>query len=325
MMVTNCTFAGNDCNFRGGAICVSNTVPNEAMWTACTVVDSVFTDNTANHAAGVYGVHAIDCTFRGNVKKNDTGNNDGNAAAFSYLERCTFNDADLASCTVANCRIFDVRNTKCIFSGSTHVTNTIVESCPLKVQDGALLSLGNLIDAEFVNCTFVRNNMRTYRLGNGSYKLTNSVSFVNCLFNGNTNIYYAADFDVHRSSDNKSSDMLDYVSFVNTYIGCLDPYVTSRNYFDYEKFHAKMEEPDAVTICADPKFAGKDSKTMKRHPNEPYWALSLKSPLLGKGRTHGWMNDALDLAGRPRVREGKVDVGCYECWLSPPGLNIIIR
>ena len=49
---------------------------------------------------------------------------------------------------------------------------------------------------------------------------------------------------------------------------------------------------------------------------------AVEQALLGKGGAADWMADATDLAGRPRLRNGKVDVGCYECWLNPPGFTI---
>jgi hypothetical protein len=35
--------------------------------------------------------------------------------------------------------------------------------------------------------------------------------------------------------------------------------------------------------------------------------------------------DATDFAGNPRVREGKVDIGCYQCWLKPKHTSILVR
>ena len=77
--------------------------------------------------------------------------------------------------------------------------------------------------------------------------------------------------------------------------------------------------------CVDPKFAGNSASVMARHPDEPFWALSYASPLLGKGAALDWPEGATDLADRPRVRDGLTDIGCYECWLNPPGFMMIVR
>jgi hypothetical protein len=34
---------------------------------------------------------------------------------------------------------------------------------------------------------------------------------------------------------------------------------------------------------------------------------------------------AVDLSGRPRVRDGKVDVGCYQYWFEPLGFSLRVR
>jgi hypothetical protein len=26
-----------------------------------------------------------------------------------------------------------------------------------------------------------------------------------------------------------------------------------------------------------------------------------------------------------RIRDGKVDIGCYQCWLDPAGMKIVIK
>ena len=39
------------------------------------------------------------------------------------------------------------------------------------------------------------------------------------------------------------------------------------------------------------------------------------------------MMDATDIRGEgfPRLRDGTVDIGCYQCWLDPVGTVFIIR
>ena len=79
--------------------------------------------------------------------------------------------------------------------------------------------------------------------------------------------------------------------------------------------------PEGFTECRNPKFV----KAATKCPGEPYWALLYSSPLRGKGTAADWMADATDLAGRPRLRDGKVDIGCYQCWLNLLGVKIIVR
>jgi len=38
-----------------------------------------------------------------------------------------------------------------------------------------------------------------------------------------------------------------------------------------------------------------------------------------------WMENGTDLLGKPRLRDGKVDVGCYQCWLDPIGTVFSVR
>ena len=58
------------------------------------------------------------------------------------------------------------------------------------------------------------------------------------------------------------------------------------------------------------------------------YALKRGSPAREKGLVQDWMTGALDIRNDesyPRLREGKVDIGCYECWLDPAGTQMIIR
>ena len=58
------------------------------------------------------------------------------------------------------------------------------------------------------------------------------------------------------------------------------------------------------------------------------YALKTSSPAVGKGLVQDWMADALDVrndARYPRLRDGLVDIGCYECWLDPVGTYIMFR
>ena len=77
-------------------------------------------------------------------------------------------------------------------------------------------------------------------------------------------------------------------------------------------------------IPATPGFAGaKDSA----HP----YALRTSSGLLGLARVADWMEDAYDIRGEVddgkyrRLRDGKADLGCYQCWYDVIGTKVFIR
>ena len=72
----------------------------------------------------------------------------------------------------------------------------------------------------------------------------------------------------------------------------------------------------SITERAAYKFTGKDP--------DPY-SLRRSSPLRGWGLVLDWMEDGTDLAGNPRLRDGAVDIGCYQCWLDPVGAVFSIR
>ncbi len=70
-----------------------------------------------------------------------------------------------------------------------------------------------------------------------------------------------------------------------------------------------------------------NAKFVKDGSRDAY-ALKRSSPAIGKGLIQDWMTDALDIRkdpAFPRLRDGAVDIGCYQCWLDPVGLWFSIR
>jgi hypothetical protein len=56
------------------------------------------------------------------------------------------------------------------------------------------------------------------------------------------------------------------------------------------------------------------------HPYTP----RLTSVLREAGKVLDWMEDSVDIAGNPRLRDGKVDIGAYQCWIMPKGFVITV-
>ena len=74
-------------------------------------------------------------------------------------------------------------------------------------------------------------------------------------------------------------------------------------------------------VKKDPGFVGATVD-----PENPF-ALSRKSTLRKKGAYADWMATATDIrgAGYARTRDGKVDIGCYECLIPDPGFLLLFR
>mgnify|MGYP003330297509 CR=1 FL=1 len=63
---------------------------------------------------------------------------------------------------------------------------------------------------------------------------------------------------------------------------------------------------------------------------DPDWPYQPRrsSLVCGKGLVQSWMAETLDVRNDeryPRLRDGKVDIGCYQNWLDPMGLTITVR
>jgi hypothetical protein len=58
----------------------------------------------------------------------------------------------------------------------------------------------------------------------------------------------------------------------------------------------------------------------------PRYTPKRTSPLRGNGLLLEWMDDeAKDFIGNPRVRDGLVDIGCYQYWLMPNGMTLKVK
>ena len=83
-----------------------------------------------------------------------------------------------------------------------------------------------------------------------------------------------------------------------------------------------------AVACALGAHAEERTVSMAQELYEAITALKYFSPARGKGVVMDWMTDALDIRqdpAFPRLRDGAVDIGCYQCWLDPVGLWFSIR
>lgn len=170
-------------------------------------------------------------------------------------------------------------------------------------------------EAAVVNCTFVSNR---YSVIFGNLKAKDFPQrFVNCVFYGN-----------HRT-DGTSADISLYelTSASRCEPGTL--------YFDACAYGASAVSAGLENYIAPggvlyqfgaDGFGSSPRFCHDRDPENPY-ALRRSSPLVGKGRRMDWMDGATDIRGEgyARLRDDKVDIGCYQCWLDPEGMMLLFR
>lgn len=323
--VTNCLFSGNTASISlpghssssGGhpKVLILGSFGNADK---CVVRDSeIVGTRTADSAFGqcaLYGARAVRCTFSYDADAlpgfTPAWDKYNEAAEASVLEECDISSGELRDCIVDRCTIHDITNKAyAIFKDYVRVTNTLVRCCK---NSGGFYSAPNKLDAEFVNCTIVSNDVITFDF-QWATASTNSCRFVNSLFNGNCYTTIATDF-IMRHNDMALYYWNNYVDFSNTYYGTF----TANGRLSKAVFDAKKGE-NLLAECVDPKFVNPTSGS------DADWSLSLKSPLIGKGDPLDFSASDFDLAGKARLKDGKIDIGCYQCWLNPLGLMMIVR
>ncbi|MGN0853638.1 MAG: right-handed parallel beta-helix repeat-containing protein [Kiritimatiellia bacterium] len=334
-MMSNCTFVGNfatgkygsvnpqegyrrivDCTFKDNAagdvwagVCVSS------LDKGGTVERCVFDNNTNRYAmAGsqiCYARQVTDCRFGGY----------GDMFAQNY-DRCTFDGCFYDFENYGGGMIcFDTA------TGPGHLRNCLFRNNTLHI--GIQNSTGAQV--EIANCTFVSNSIiRAWNSGGGftaegyliwafrggtdpvtkrEYPSTNLV--VNCLFHDNYRVGVRDDVNFYRTDNNTVTNSSGQAfPACNILSNCL-----------YETGSLEFCAITGGNVVAAPKFLAGDAA----YPGRPYYLPRRGSPAWNRGMLRDWMVDAVDLAGTPRVLDGAVDIGCYECDIPLKGTMLLLR
>lgn len=335
-VISNCTFAGNVSTNQGGAV-----------YASANVVDCKFLGNKSNGNVGgaAYSSTLIGCAFVGNESLSNRGgavssctvydsaftNNicgssaRGGAGDKSSFVRCSFTGIGGVSVGSLDHCIFDGvmsqddsshGNLNCVFDclanlgGGIYATNCLVVNC--KVQ--RIVNCAGA-DGEFVNCTFADNIIAdadyTVQCGSGSVNgqsWPGTIKFANCLFSGNKD----ADGDDVDLALYKSTDATDNGYCFLQFANCL--YTAGLINQDKVDVWTNVQQGPAKFVAGNPEF-----------PDEPYYAILRHSKAQNAGLNAAWMTSATDLAGRARILEDRVDIGCYECDIVSHGLMIVVR
>lgn len=314
-LITNCTFAGNSAYYGG------------AVFSCTNIVDCVFAGNNAigitrleNGGAGYKSVF-YGCTVTNNVGKDMSG-------AFSdcrvYRSKVGMNrvvnspgertvesdDTYFEDCELFGLRTFGIGYNKCgfnrcvirdnvlaggygyLFNGVTAVTNCLI------LGNGVYRMFNSFpygADNAIVNCSFVSNR---YDILATHASPTSTLRVVNCLFHGNGTRTWAHDDDI--------GQYFATTVFSNNYISTAQTY------------------PGDGNIDARAASAPKPGLMLARDPVHPY-APNRRSVLNGAAILEPWMASAVDLAGNPRLTEGKAAIGAYETMDPVPGSLLLVR
>ena len=286
--VERCAFEGNESGWNGGAVSCG------------TIQDSTFKGNFSQAGGGaIFNCTAARCAF------------DGDYSTLDYRQPGSAYQSTLTDCTVRG-SVCESAATRCVFQDVDYaaayavffnqnwVTNSLIVRCGASLRGIAYAYNAMPGDTEFVNCTFADNVPDAYwglftsaNEGNG-----NPIRAVNCIFTGTVDSHgVAADLT---GRNLKAGDVkLDHCAY-----GAAGG-----------SFAAFWTNVDASSfVWAKPRFAKGGGCQLRP-----------SSPLRGKGLLLDGMADDLDLAGKPRVRDGKVDLGCYQCWTDPLGVLFLVR
>ena len=260
---------------------------------------------------GIASGTAYGCIISNNACKA-TGGSNGTRSLTSLVNCDIYEDTVDAQGPVVNCRILNYTNGNVIAEGANVYTNGLLAAPPQLVKSYGwftnCLFAGNHVTTliahtknrhtVFSGCTLADNWYRD--VTSGFIGPTNTLTLINCILARNKNQSGSASLNFNPS--------FSYMALTNCVIGSFDNGMV-------------LAYPMSNIITNDnPRFVDDGS-----HDS---YALKYSSPACERGLVQDWMSDALDVrndARYPRLRDGKVDIGCYECWLDPVGIQLIIR
>jgi hypothetical protein len=355
-VISNSVRRTNDVYAYGGGICsatlvegctvASNVAPRGGGLASCAIVRN--TDllyNKATEGGGARSSALENCFVAHNVAlkyANGCAGGAGGGMAEGAATNCVFRDNSastaydvtcLKNCDISGTSLHASRIEDCVFhemdnafkyravgnvcypeghlasnifmvGGARFVRNCLFTNCSWKAGGGNFYNASvfepgrGVVTARVENCTFADNSY--YWLVRNYNTPTQLISIANSVFFGNTYSSRAKDVGGNESP---------YLVLSNCVYGALGDR-TGRTPI-HENYGCT-----SITARAAYKFTGKE-------PN-PY-SLKRSSPLRGWGLLLDWMEDGTDLAGNPRLRDGAVDIGCYQCWLDPVGAVFSIR
>ena len=329
VFVEGCTVSSN-VSVYGGGVSHGSVVDTDILYnkakagggarssvlTDCVISHNVATDygngNYGGAGGGISYGAATNCVFRDNSCSS--------AHQAASLSRCDIGDTSINAKEIDSCVIHDMKNasmaravgnvaypdgfvTSNVFmiGGCDVARNCLVTNCVWESIKGSYVNAAmfeperKAITTCVENCSFIANHI--YLTARNYSTPTQTIAFVNSVF-------YA-----RPDSDRKDVSRLSskYMVLSNCVYETIETAAVAEGF----------ENSGCLVLPqTDCRFTGKEP-----HP----FAMKRSSPLRGTGLLLDWMENGTDLLGKPRLRDGKVDVGCYQCWLDPIGTVFSVR
>lgn len=315
--VFNSVFCANEATTYGGAL-QSCPVVSNCVFTAnvvsqhdggalagCGIVaDCRFERNFATRWGGALFdcTDVRDCAFgSGNAVGGVVPQSSGAIGANCSFTRCTFtgdqgNEAgSYAACIFTNMTVAPIANRA---NGAVALTNCLFASSDVP---GTLVRGGLFTErpCTIVNCTFVDTRFGDVLLDMKYGEAKNNLFFTNWRMSGGTDV--RNDVTVR---------------------------VSTRGEF-WMRNNAYGVAPEGLGAAGEGNFQIANPRFSKGAiPGAPYWSLQAtprNRQVRYGGLVEDWMASATDLAGAPRLCDGKVGIGCYACDLNEVGFRLLVR
>lgn len=349
-VVSNCIVRANVCSNQsavayGGGVYESTVFGGEI----CGNCSRTYQGGKAGGCGGAYNSQIANCIIHDNLSDGDAG-----GVRKSTLKKCTLlnnvasgdgmnaYESNLDECMVVGTGIYsgsanmttfrdiggdiapkdnpygaDAVSVKRLWNGYINATNCQFVGNTLYTGECTLFNGVQKADttSSLINCTIVSN--RFYATFANYQKTEFPMTVWNCVFYGNYRVN-GNDGDITLYSASSSSKCeIGAVGFDRCAYGVAN---VPQGLENFVVQGGEIYQFGINGFGSRPKFC------LERDPNNPY-ALRRGSPLIGKGRKMDWMEGATDIRGGDfaRLRDGAVDIGCYQCWLPAPGLAILFR
>ena len=300
--VTRCEIAGNFTAGNGGGTCYA------------TIEDSFIHDNFAGGEDGGAASY-MGSIVGGVVSNNVSGTSGSGLCSVTSVSNCNLYATPIDSVgELVNCRVCGYTNGWLLTEGANVVTNGHFAGQDA-LAEGTFAARNTLFSNNrvttvfngyhtrgiaFESCTVAGNRFsNTFQnFGTAAYAPCRGV---NSIFAGNKSLNGTTDYGATWGSNQK-------LAFTN----CLFASSTSST-------NNLVYSPFGCQFGAKPRFVMDGTADQ--------YALKHNSPACGCGLVQDWMDEANDVRGDgfPRLRDGKVDIGCYQCWLDPLGLMLLFK